>query len=87
VIAGVIDTSDKFIASDNVMGEQLSAVSLTVVINLSLITMIPVIHNCSLHGIHLTRGLFYLQSRKPHDKNKDAIVEGDNTDTAANCVI
>jgi hypothetical protein len=48
VIAGVIDTSDKFIASDNVMGEQLLAVSLTVVINLSLKTMIPAIHNCSL---------------------------------------
>jgi hypothetical protein len=48
VIAGVVDTSDKFIASDKDMGEQLSAVSLTLVINLSPITMISAMHNCSL---------------------------------------
>jgi hypothetical protein len=56
VIAGVKDTEDKFmagdnnkfIAGDNDTGEQLSLMSMTLVINLSLLTMITVIHNCSM---------------------------------------
>jgi hypothetical protein len=46
VIAGVIDTGDKFIAGDNNTGEQLSPVTTTPVINLLPVTTTPVIRVC-----------------------------------------
>jgi hypothetical protein len=42
VIAGVIDTDDKFITGVNDTSEQLSPVTTTLAINLSLVTTTPV---------------------------------------------
>jgi hypothetical protein len=46
VIAGVVDTGDKFIAGDNNTGEKLLRVTTTPVINLLPVTMMLVIRVC-----------------------------------------
>ncbi len=46
VIAGVVDTGDKFIAGDNDTGEQLSLVTTTPAINLLPVTTTPVMRVC-----------------------------------------